>query len=149
MRQPLRLPIAAMAGVLVSGAAMLAGCGTRVSLDEPIEGPTWRLVNLAQQPVVPGGDQQREPRLQFDGARVTGSSGCNQLSGSYQRSGSSLKFGPLAATRMACADPVRGALESNFVTALQGTSNYSLLGRQLLLLDATGRTLAVLESSGR
>lgn len=145
MRHPTRP--SALAALWICGATVLAGCGTSVSLDEPIEGPTWRLANVAQQPVAPGSDPQRDARLQFDGARVTGSSGCNQLSGGYQRSGSSLRIGPLAATRMACADPARAALESDFLNALQGTSDYSLLGRQLILMNGAGRTLAVLESA--
>lgn len=131
---------------LLGALALLIGCGTRVSLDEPIEGPTWRLASVAQQPVAQAVEPQREARLQFNGARVSGSSGCNQLSGAYQRSGSSLKIGPLAATRMACADPARAALESEFLAALQGTSSYSLLGSQLILLDGAGRSLAVLEA---
>jgi len=132
--------------VCVSAAALLSGCGSGISLDEPIESRIWRLSSLGMQPVAASGDLQRDAQITFDGTRVTGSGGCNRLTGGYQRSGSSLKIGPLAATRMACLDANRGALESSFVGALQATTNYSLLGSQLSLLDAGGRTLAVLES---
>jgi heat shock protein HslJ len=132
--------------LLSSAAAFLAGCGTGVSLDEPIESRTWRLVSVGSQPAVRDADPQRDARLEFDGTRVSGSGGCNRLSGGYQRTGSRLKIGPLAATRMACLDAGRGALESSFVSALQATASYSLLGSQLTLLDAGGRTLAVLDS---
>ena len=40
-------------------AATLAACGSGISLDEPIEGPTWRLVRLGDQPVDPNADPQR------------------------------------------------------------------------------------------
>jgi heat shock protein HslJ len=137
---------AAFAALLVATTALLAGCGTSVSLDEPIEARTWRLTTLNEQEVIWGGDPQRDPQLRFDGTRVSGFGGCNQLSGPYQRAGGTLKLGPLASTRMACADQGRTALEINFLTALQATTGYSKAGRLLTLTDSGGRTLAVLDS---
>ncbi len=86
---------------------------------------------------------------QFDGSRVSGSGGCNRVSGPYQRTGHRLTIGPLAATRMACIEPERGAMESSFFAALQATTGYSRLGSQLTLLDDSGRTLAVLTAAER
>ncbi len=125
----------------------MVGCGSGISLDEPIEGPTWRLVQLGDQPIAPGTDAQRDAQIQFDGSsgRVTGSGGCNRVSGTFQRSGNSLRMSQLAATRMACADPVRGSDETAFFAALQATASYRLQGpARLSLLDAGGRTVATL-----
>lgn len=130
---------------LAAGSAMLAGCGTTVSLDEPIESRAWRLTSVGLRPI-PATAQGGDPQVQFEGSRVTGSGGCNRFTGTYQRTGHDLKIGPLAATRMACTDPERGAVETGFVGALQATTGYALVGNQLTLLDAGGRTLAVLES---
>ena len=131
----------------VAGAAALSACGSGISLDEPIESRVWRLTRLGSQPVAAGNDPQRDPQIRFDGTRVSGSGGCNRVSGGYQRDGHTLRIGPLVATRMACLDAERGMLESAFVDALQATAGYSLLGgTQLTLLDAGGRTLAVLEN---
>jgi len=130
----------------VIGIALMAGCGTTVSLDEPIESQTWRLVSVGTQPAQRDGDPQRDAQLQFDGTRVSGSGGCNRVSGPYQRTGHSLKIGPLAATRMACIEPERSAMETNFFAALQATTGYTRLGSQLTLLDGSGRTLAVLDN---
>lgn len=131
----------------MAGATALSACGSGISLDEPIESRVWRLVRLGPQPVAAGGDPQRDAQVRFDGTRVSGSGGCNRISGGYLREGGSLRIGPLAATRMACVDAERGQLESAFVDALQATTAYSLLGgNQLTLLDASGRTLAVLEN---
>ena len=131
----------------VAGAAALSACGSGISLDEPIESRVWRLARLGQQPVAAGADPQRDPQVQFDGTRMSGSGGCNRITGGYQRDGHTLRIGPLVATRMACLDAERGMLESAFVDALQATASYSLLGSsQLTLLDASGRTLAVLEN---
>ncbi|RIX76567.1 META domain-containing protein [Acidovorax cavernicola] len=131
---------------VVTAALLLAGCGSGISLDEPIEGPVWRLVQLGDEPVAPGGDAQ----LQFDrnSGRVSGSGGCNRVTGSFTRAGVSLKLGQMAATRMACADPVRGANEAQFLAALQNTTSYRLAPGRLALLDASGRTVALLSSGG-
>ena len=146
MRFPARLALPVLATALLAGA--LSACGSGISLDEPIEGPVWRLVQLGNEPVAPGGEAQ----VQFDrsSGRVSGSGGCNRVSGSFTRSGVALRIGQLASTRMACADPVRGANEAQFVSALQATASYRLAGPgQLALLDASGRTVATLNAAGR
>ena len=130
----------------ILGIALLAGCGTSVSLDEPIESQTWRLVSVGTQPAQRDADPRRDAQLQFDGSRVSGSGGCNRMSGPYPRAGHRLTIGPMAATRMACIEPERSAMETNFLIALQATTAYSRLGSQLSLLDDSGRTLAVLDN---
>jgi putative lipoprotein len=50
---------------------------------------------------------------------------------------------------MACLDPVRGANEAQFISALQSTASYSLAPGRLALLDAGGRTVATLSASSR
>ncbi|RYY73899.1 MAG: META domain-containing protein [Comamonadaceae bacterium] len=128
--------------------AWLAGCAGSVSLDEPLEGTPWRLVQIGGQPVDGGFSLQTEPRIRLDAdaQRMTGSGGCNALSGNFRRnSGSALRIGPVLATRRACADPGLNALETRFIAALDATAGYSLKGAQLTLLDARGLPLAVLE----
>jgi putative lipoprotein len=132
---------------LVLGAA-LAGCGSGINLDEPIEGPLWRLAQLGTEPVAPGSEAQ----VQFDAAsgRVSGSGGCNRMSGAFTRSGVTLRIGQLASTRMACIDPARAATEAQFISALERTASYRLAGPgRLALLDASGRTVATLSAAGR
>jgi len=146
MRSLARLALPVLATALL--AAALSACGSGISLDEPIEGPVWRLAQLGGEPVAPGGDAQ----IQFDrdSGRVSGSGGCNRVSGSFTRSGITLRIGQLASTRMACADPVRGATEAQFVSALQTTASYRLAGPgRLALLDASGRTVATLNAATR
>ncbi|MDM0019868.1 META domain-containing protein [Variovorax saccharolyticus] len=131
-------------------AALTAGCGSGIPLDEPIEGPVWRLDQLGGEPVTPGSDPRRDPQVQFDrrNGRVSGSGGCNQLSGTFERSGSTLKLSQLASTRMACTDPALGTKEQQFFAALQATASYRLQSpTRLALLDAGGRTVATLSAS--
>lgn len=137
------LPVLATTALLTA----LTGCGSGISLDEPIEGPLWRLAQLGDEPIAPGSEAQ----IQFDrsSGRVSGSGGCNRVSGSFTRSGVALKIGQLASTRMACADPTRGANEAQFLSALQSTASYSLAPGRLALLDTGGRTVAILSSGSR
>jgi heat shock protein HslJ len=132
-------------------AMVAAGCASSVSLDEPIESRTWRLVSIDAQPVIPSEDPRQSVQIVFDGTnkRVAGSGGCNRISGGYQRTGTQLKIGPLVSTRMACLDAGRGQLETRFLAALQATTSYSLAGSELVLLDGRGQTLAKLDGSTR
>ena len=130
-------------------AAGITACGSGISLDEPIEGPVWWLTQLNGQPVETGREPQRDPQVAFDrsSGRVSGSGGCNRLSGAFTRSGSALRIGQLASTKMACVDAARGDIEAQFLQALQTAATYRLAGpQQLVLLDEGGRTLALLAS---
>lgn len=150
MRSCRRIALAAVATAWITLTA--TGCGSAISLDEPIEGPSWRLVQLGDQPVEPGSEPQRDAQIRFEAGsgRVSGSGGCNRVSGTFQRSGSSLRLSQLAATKMACADPATGERETQFFAALQSTTSYRLQGPgRLALLDAGGRTVATLDAQGR
>ena len=61
--------------------------------------------------------------------------------GPYQSAGSSLTIGPLATTRMLCAQPVMDQ-ETAFLAALQKASQYQFESGRLMLRDATGATQA-------
>jgi heat shock protein HslJ len=127
--------------------AAVSACGSGVSLDEPIEGPSWLLVQLGDQPVDAGNDPRRDAQIVFDrgNGRVSGSGGCNRFSGGFTRAGSRLQISQLAATKMACLDGARTANETQFLQALQTTASYRLVAPgRLLLIDAGGQTLATL-----
>lgn len=147
----MRLRFAALPSISAAllAASLLSGCGSGISLDEPIEGPVWRLDQLGGQPVARSSDPRRDPQIQFDSRnnRVVGSGGCNQVSGSFVRNGSSLRLSQLASTRMACPDPAVGATEGQFFAALQTTASYRLQGpTHMSLLDASGNTIATFSS---
>jgi heat shock protein HslJ len=78
--------------------------------------------------------------IEFARDRASGNDGCNMFTGSYETNGSSLTFGQLAGTLMACpgaADEV-----ARKVTAALGrVRSYTLAGDALRLEDAGGRTL--------
>jgi putative lipoprotein len=109
--------------------------------DAPLRETYWKLVQLGEKPVT-ASDQQREANLIFhtDQNRVTGSGGCNRLTGSYTLEGHTLRFGGVASTRMACMQGME--TETAFLAALQEVSTWRTTGQQLDLYDAGGKLLA-------
>lgn len=76
-----------------------------------------------------------EPTILFGGdGTVSGFTGCNTFSGTYALDGATLSFGPLATTKMACADPTM-FVESAFLAAMAGLTGWSLDGEGRLALD--------------
>jgi len=73
----------------------------------------------------------------FAGGTASGSSGCNRFTGTYEEGGRSVTSGPLATTRMACADEVMTA-EHAYLAALESASSWSATDAELVVSDAGG-----------
>ena len=107
-----------------------------------LAGTSWTLVTVGGAPVVEGGVGAR---LAFDAAgNVSGSTGCNSVSGTYALDGTSLTFGPLMTTRMACEDAlmaqetaVLGALAAVEGWEVDADGNLHLTGGTELVLEPT------------
>jgi len=88
-----------------------------------ISGTTWIATSIEGQPVLKG----TAAWLRFqDHTWMSGSSGCNQLSASYDRQGiDGLQMTQIASTRKHCPEP-RGAMqqESRFLHLLQNIDAY-------------------------
>ena len=108
------------------------------AIGQSLEGTYWRATELAGKPVV-AQDPKREAHLQFQAGRVTGSDGCNRLTGSYQLNGDRVTFGQMIGTQMACLNP--GGTEGPFRDALNA-SRLTVAGDRLELFDAAGARLA-------
>ncbi len=92
----------------------------------------WYLTELRGKPFTFVGNNNYAHLLFTPGQqnRVTGSTGCNRLNGSYDLTGVNfLKFSPLATTKMAC----QGNTEAEFIEALGQVNNWSIASEQLLL----------------
>ena len=108
---------------------MLVACGrdgaTGPTSGEPatITGVTWRLVAIqwadgrATRPADPDGYVFE---LGVDG-RVSGKADCNRLMGTYTIDTQTLRFGPLATTRMACPP---GSVDADWLRALAATDSW-------------------------
>lgn len=107
----------------------------------------WVLTTLNGRPVAATlARNQREASLVLHSRdqRVSGSGGCNRITGSYRLQGSELTFGPLAGSMMACADGMD--LEQEFLETLPRATGWRIAGVHLELTDAGGAVVARLES---
>jgi len=126
---------------LASLAALsLAGFGSAATgPDAALVGTYWRAVAVDDTPVAPQ-PKPREAHLAFAAAdnRVSGSTGCNRVVGTYKQTGEGLSFSPLAATKMACP-PNLDTQERAFLAAVQATAAAQISGNTLELKDAQGK----------
>ncbi len=110
---------------------LLGACGSGDANDAAageLAGTSWRLTAINGQAALP----DAAVTLQFDAARASGSGGCNQYSGAYSRSGTSLSIEQVTSTLMACAQPILDQ-ESAYFNALNAVTSYQLSGDQLEL----------------
>ena len=90
---------------------------------------------------------QAEPQLVFasDALQVSGSGGCNRIAGSFTVEGDRVHLGPLAGTRMACANGMEQ--EQHILNSLSHVERFRISGQQLELLDGAGAVLARFEAA--
>ena len=135
-------------------ALVLAGCvphapprvevvSTEGSASSALGNNRWRPIQIGEVAVTVA-EGEREPWIHLEprSRKVSGSGGCNRITGSYDAGEDSLRFGPLASTRMACASM---ETETAFLQALEKARRYRVSGRTLELLDEGGVILVRLE----
>jgi len=108
------------AGTLVLLDEAGAELATYAAQSQEITGTSWTVTsyNNGRQAVV-GVLRDTTLTMAFAaGGKVSGSAGCNNFMGTYQASGSSLTFGPAAATRKMCAPEGVMEQEQQFLKAL-------------------------------
>jgi heat shock protein HslJ/uncharacterized membrane protein len=101
----------------------------------------WVLTTFNQQPLKGDDFAKGLPVVEFHltGHRVSGSTGCNRISGGFETKGKTITFGQMATTRMACPDM---AFEQDFLKAIaRNTLNYALDKGRLILTDDEGMQL--------
>ena len=118
-----------------SGGAATPGAATSGGPPTELPGTSWVLQGISGAELGTG-----VPTINFgtDGT-VSGSAGCNTYNGTYTLDGSSIKFGPLASTKMAC--PVADmAVETAFLAGLAGATSWSIQALFLTLEGAATMT---------
>jgi putative lipoprotein len=107
----------------------------------PLVETHWTLVELGGRSVAktPMG---REPFLQLfaDQNRAIATGGCNQMTGTYETSGESLKFSQFVSTMRACSDGMD--TDRALAQALESTATFRIDGTSLDIVDASGNVLA-------
>ena len=138
--------ILALAGAFALAVVAVPARGDEpAAAQPPLEGTTWTLVEVGGEPAVALPDDRRaELVLDAAGRKLAGSSGCNRLVGGYELSAQGLRFGAVASTKMACAEPLMKQ-EQMLEAALRATTGYRIRGRALELRDGA-RVLARLEA---
>lgn len=112
---------------------------------KPLVGTNWTLESLHTGDAVSSVIAGSEITAVFDGdGNIAGSAGCNRYFATYNLSGSSLTFGPVGSTKMACHDP-EGIMEqeNTYLSLLQAVRGYTIEGDQLEVLDGRGLHLLV------
>jgi|SRR5689334_9267715 len=128
-----------------SEAASAAGSAAPLSLD----GTTWLLTDY----ISPDGQSYTvpaavTPQLSFAGGQLTGNAGCNTFNATYTVTGDAIEIGPIASTKMACAEPM-ATVEAAYLAALDGVNKVAILqdGKLQLWDDGGKTTLAFLKGS--
>ena len=138
-----RVALASLFG-LIASTTLAQSSGRTPSLAggaSRLEGTYWKAIQLAGKPT-PTQDPNREAHLLFQpGRRLSGSDGCNQMSGSYQLKGDAVTFGQMAGTRMACIDAA-AAIARAFQQALKNATRLRVTRERLELFDTNGRVVA-------
>jgi heat shock protein HslJ len=111
------------------------GCGGRNLPPESLDQTSWTLVMIEQIPVL----KDVPTALRFADGRVSGSGGCNSISGSYKTKGSVIIFSDMIATEMACAEK-QMTQEAKLLSLLNGkvTARYTVNG-DLILANESGQ----------
>jgi heat shock protein HslJ len=93
-------------------------------------GTEWRLEDLGGAGVI----DSSQATLAFpEAGRVAGNGSCNRFMGQATIAGSTLKLGPLAGTRMACASEAVSNQEMKYLKALEGATRYEWKDPDLLI----------------
>jgi heat shock protein HslJ len=101
----------------------------------PLESTYWKLAEIGGMAAI-GGSNTNEASLVLnaESKKMTGSTGCNPLLGSYKLRGASLHFKPAGLAKAACSDSLKKQEEA-FVEILKETTTYRIVGGTLELRD--------------
>jgi putative lipoprotein len=105
------------------------GSGERVSTGSApgLVGSAWRLEDLGGAPIL----DRVQATLEFpEEGKAAGNGSCNRFFGAVEWKNETISFGPLASTRMACAEPV-GNQEAKYLEALRNAERFTLEGSAL------------------
>ncbi|HUG75050.1 MAG TPA: META domain-containing protein [Acidimicrobiia bacterium] len=132
------------AEVAIDGANLTIGSGERAllyraSAPEPnlaLRGTTWTLTTVIDGETASTTAADAWIRIEDNGS-VTGNTGCNQFSGTYDDNG----FGPLGLTKMACLDEAVADQERLVVAVLESSPLVTVDGSTLTIASPDGTAL--------
>ena len=140
-----------MPPLIIVAAMLMAGCAhnkiiSSANSTDMLYNRQWNLSELMGQPV-PASSKANLLFSPGEAITVSGNAGCNRMNGKIELSGNnSIKFSPLATTKMTCMDDSINQLESKFLAALAQVDSWNISGDQLLLNNG-GNVVAKLNST--
>jgi len=112
--------------------------------DLPLEGTTWKLSSVIDGEVASHQAAGEKAYLRFSDGKVSGSTGCNDLSGPATVAGDKITFGAIATTRRGCPNDI-ATVEDAVLRVLRGSVTFKIESSTLSLrhpnahgLDLTG-----------
>jgi heat shock protein HslJ len=132
-------------------AALVAGCSNSkkttnqaVTSIESLYQTEWKLTEL-RGAAIPVNSKASLGFTAGEPVKVSGNTGCNHITDTVEISKTgTIKFSPLATTRMACIDNGIGELENKFLAVLANSNSWSLNNNELILSNGSA-VLAKLE----
>jgi len=113
---------------VVVGGASLRGCGGDPA--DVLIGGEWIVEDINHEGVI---DNSRATMIFDDDGRVFGSGSCNSYSGTYEITGEGVTFGPIAATKKACAMALMDQ-EMKFFAVLASAQRFEINEKGALVL---------------
>lgn len=128
-----------------SGTTLLEYTGTT-----PGVGGAWEATSVLYDDAIRGVIETHRPTADFaPGGRISGTTGCNEYTGTYETGGGRrITIRPGAVTERACADPEANRQERGFLDALRSVVRFDQTGPGLTLYDAQGRMAMTLQRAG-
>jgi heat shock protein HslJ len=131
-----------MRSILAAGLLVATGVWGVAAADDPLVGK-WRIERVRGAASVDAAKTAFE--VAPDG-QVSSTVGCNRIVGKPGIAGDRLRFGPMAATRMACPPPL-DRLETAYLGALDAVRSWRIEATRLTLVDERGDAAVVLVRS--
>ncbi|MGB3697964.1 MAG: META domain-containing protein [Gordonia sp. (in: high G+C Gram-positive bacteria)] len=113
--------------------------------NRPVIGTRWQVTALVEHDAVTSSKvlDESKPYLLIDASgAVSGSTGCNRMTGTATVTDDTVTFAPLATTRMAC-DAETSAVERSVLTALTGETKVVVDGDHLTLTNVADRSVGL------
>jgi heat shock protein HslJ len=120
-----------------------AQTGRNMTTDQRVlAGTQWHLVSLGPAGGEAGLVAGTTITLNFgEDGRASGSTGCNNYSGTYLVRGDTISFSRLVSTRRACLDQNANQQEQRFLSALESATRFRLASNRLAIFSDRGRTV--------
>lgn len=134
-----------LTAIVISLLAVSCSGGKKLSSMTDTLNAKWTLQSLTGQNDIAALFGKRIPFLNFDtnALRISGNSGCNNLTGSFSvLAGNKINLGPLAATKMAC--PGNG--EPVFLSALGAVTHFTIKNGMLKLLNGKEEVMSLVKA---